>query len=612
MDKILELLEAKLTPVIFVLIAVVLFFISIFNEDFKKVVKGFYISQRTRIVSIISSFLIAASLVITCSIEFPWWAQLIFLVGIALLAFTPYISIYIHSPCFMLRYRKLKNKTNRAVELIDDFCKIEKYAKTTRDKYIFIYKLFDYCELSLNYKVAYSYYSKFDTNKLWGEEIEKYNERYGIILVNIGSLKSGMSLLEKCNTFLAKDRLAVAYELQDNKEKALELMDELKLLAEKANIDSDRKAMAFNDYARIFALSNGVVNAVKYYNESLKYAKLSRYHDLTSVVYSNLIITLLQAGEIEKGKVYFKEYLELLSKQKESINLHIERCNIKMAVARLTNDSELAKEAINEMNSNLETFPIKEMLHMLAQTIEIKANFKLDITDDVLKIIEKKDEINQLSIPIKAGIYDHLERVLIQIQLAEGSRFKPLKDMVDWYYTDQMRIDAEKYADEIPSACVFEKNKWLRDKYIYQLRHDDINVRTFKKYFDEITESYKENGLVWDEIGTRLAFVKEMFYITNVVNPQAMVLQSKYQPLAAEQIRIVDNFIVSTPYRKKIESIIFDAFSFSFFTGEFVYTEKLYQILKKEHPDYRFIDPFVYDMFFKCISIYESQRIIIS
>lgn len=612
MDKILEFLESKLTPSIFILI---IFFVSIsalFKKEIFEYYKSLFVNKRTRLSSIICFVGIVAILVITCSLKFDWWQQLLFLVGIIILSFAPHFMTYVVNPVFLHNYLKFKKKRNLAIELKNDYEKIYKFAINTREKILFTFLMFDYCEISeCNLRRVYKYFSVLDQDKLYGNEVVRFNELYGIILVSVGSLKLGMECLSKVDTFLARDRMAVAYELMDDKDKALEIMTELKEEALLKNLSFENKAMVFNDYARIFAATNGPVEALKYYKESLKYAKKSKQYALAYVIYSNIINTHLTNNEKDDGLRYFKEYLEFIEKQKNSIHKTLELCNIKMMVSRFTKNADLMNEAILAISTAIENCPIVERLSFMAQTMEIKAYYQLDITNEILKTIEYKEEINKLSIPVKAEVYARFERVLSLIGIPENSRFIPFKEMVDDYYEKQMYIDAALYADDIPSALVFEKNRWTFDKYIYLFRRGEMSVGDFKKRFNEIVQSYQENSLKFEEMIARLHFVKEMFYINNVVDANAIILKSKYEPFALENLKIIDEYLISTPYRKKIEWLIFEAFIFTFFCNDLMNCERIYKIFRNEHPDNRMINPQVNFEFLRVLRIYESGRFVI-
>lgn len=613
MDKILEFLESNLTPSLFVLIIICISLASLFKHEIFGYVKTLFSKKRTRLSSLVCSIGIIAILVVTCSVKFKWWEQLLFLLGIIVLCFIPHLLTYVINPVFLFSYLKYRKKRNLAIELIGDYEKISRFAIITREKVLFTFLMFDYCEISGgNLRKAYEHFSALDQEKMFGKEIDRFNELYGIILVAAGSLKLGMEYLSKANTFLARDRMAVAYEMMDDKDKALEIMSVLKEEALVKKLTNEKKAMAFNDYARIFASANGPVEALKYYKEALRYAKKSKKSFLAYVIYSNIIHTHLTHNEREDGLRYFNEFMDFLKSQDDSIQKTLELCNAKMMVSRFTDDVNLMGEAVTTLSRAIEKYPLSEKLILMAQTMEIKSSYYLDITEEVLSAIKFKNEINSLKTPIKAEIYGRFEKVLSMIAMPENSRFKPFKMMVDDYFENQMYLDAAQYADDIPSALVYEKNRWTFDKYIYLLRKGEMNVYEFKKRFDEIVKSYQENGLKLEEMVARMHFVKEMFYINNVVDVNAVILKSKYELMALENLQIINTYLLNTPYRKKIEGLVFEAFIFTFFCNDLAGCERIYQLFRAEHPDNRMIDPRINSEFLRALRIYESRRMVIA
>lgn len=104
-----------------------------------------------------------------------------------------------------------------------------------------------------------------------------------------------------------------------------------------------------------------------------------------------------------------------------------------------------------------------------------------------------------------------------------------------------------------------------------------------------------------------------MFYINNVVDVNTVILKSKYEPMALENLQPINTYLVNTPYRKKIEGLVFEAFIFTFFCNDLVSRERIYRLFRAEQrPDIRMIDPRINSEFLRALRIYDSRRMVIA
>lgn len=527
LDVVLDFLKTTLPLWAFVLAFFLLFIVSLFSEKIKTILVSYALHPRCRtaIWITIAVPLILMGIKAVCEDIF-----IPLLLISCLLIFALWLFAFVCTPLFFIIRRIYAHHYNkgRAVECFKSLEHWRWCAFTKKDKITYAHLISSYCCILHTHEKAHKAFQRISDNWLFAKELHEYNIWRAYHLWELGANRSALQLLKDINDPTAQSLCSV---MEEESGESVKSFDTIRLSIDQAkinNIQPRKAAMLYNNYARVSALKGNLIQAELYFLDALRMLKKCKDIYLSVTVYENLIFNSLRQDKKELAERYLSEFEELENRV-NSKYLHIEYINLKLKYASQNKMIREIKELICSVIEEAQTLSDKEHISLLVSAGRIAYNFKI-LSDDIFKQLNNCYHLITSEVPCLRFQYNkELFFVLNGYANFQSQYALSLKNKVSDYFSQSALEDYEAYLKTIPEFSVRERIEWLKNKlFLTNTIDHKCDFDKTESVFSQIWDTCFENGLWFQGVRTQIDFLNESFAPYNVVNPAALIPQSKY------------------------------------------------------------------------------------
>ncbi len=368
---------------------------------------------------------------------------------------------------------------------------------------------------------AYQELTLIDTEKLSAKDQNYWKQRYGYLLIELGSIRKAAEWIRETNekdSAWYKMFLSLQAEANGNLEKAKKKMKQA-LNALKEKEDDEIRMQIFNNYGRMCRIYGNHLEAFQYYGKAADLIRQKTDKDLIHIIYSNLILTacVLKKSQEEIRRLW-EEYRNFLNEKRAEDRIALENLKIEFGEQEMTR--EFAQKSYDEMQKLLAPESMREKRICYEVSSLRVIHMAMGDPKPVLDAISRDMEaILQTELPQRYYLMKEIHSFPQMPPLPEEwllERYKTVFETAEHYMKEQAGEDLERHLASLPAIAVYAYGNTQMELAGLEQIQENYDFSAFYARALSVRSTYEENMLKLEAMMCSLRIVDELFSAPNV------------------------------------------------------------------------------------------------